>query len=68
MWIDFEQRIPAPLAGGEITLRPEPRREVSEFDLLERVRARASAIARETLAIRESFAEPAPRKGPRPAP
>jgi hypothetical protein len=31
-----------------------------------RARARAAAFARETHAITESFAEAAPRKGPRP--
>ncbi|HEY0477350.1 MAG TPA: YkgJ family cysteine cluster protein [Kofleriaceae bacterium] len=63
VWIDYDQRIPAPLVGGKVDIKaPSP-----AFDLFERARARAAAIARETLAISESFAEPAPRKGPRPA-
>lgn len=62
VWIDYELRIPAPLAGGQVQLKAAS----SGFDLLERARARAAAVARETLAISESFAEAAPRKGPRP--
>jgi hypothetical protein len=65
VWIDYAQRIPAPLVNGEVAIRPERKRE-SEFDLLERIRIRAAAVVRETLAISESFAETAPRKGPLP--
>jgi Fe-S-cluster containining protein len=61
VWIDYEQRIPAPLVGGQLALKTG-----GGFDLVERARARAAAIARETLAISESFAEAGPRKGPRP--
>ena len=60
VWIDYEQRIPAPLAGGLGDDRPR------SFDLVERARARAGAVAREARAISESFAELAPRQGPRP--
>ena len=49
----------------EVAIRPE-RRDDTAFDLFERVRIRAAAVARETLAISESFAEPGPRKGPPP--
>jgi hypothetical protein len=66
VWIDYAQRIPAPLVNGEVAIRPERKRDGSEFDLLERIRIRAAAVARETLAISESFAETAPRKGPLP--
>jgi Fe-S-cluster containining protein len=65
VWIDYERRIPAPLTGGQADAAA--RRSPSPgLDLVERVRARAAAIARETLAINQSFAEAAPRKGPRP--
>ena len=64
VWIDYAQRIPAPLPGGRVDLRgPRP-----AFDLVERLRARAAAVERETRAVSESFAEPAPRKGPWPVP
>lgn len=62
VWIDYEQRVPAPLVGGQVQLKTQG----SGFDLLDRARARAAAVARETLAISESFAEAAPRKGPKP--
>jgi len=64
VWIDYEQRIPAPLVAGRVDLKGAS----PSFDLLERARARYAAVARETLAISESFAEAAPRKGPRPGP
>jgi Fe-S-cluster containining protein len=67
VWIDYEQRIPAPLVRGQVDVRSELERRPVDFNLVERVRARAAAIARETLAISESYAEAAPRKGPRPA-
>jgi Fe-S-cluster containining protein len=62
VWIDYERRIAAPMpyegdvdkAGGQ------------GFNLIERAQARAAAVRRETRAINESFAEPGPRKGPRP--
>jgi Fe-S-cluster containining protein len=62
VWIDYAQRIPAPLVGGQVRIQTA----TGGFDLVERARARAAAVARETLAISESFAEAAPRKGPRP--
>jgi len=66
VWIDYDQRLPAPLVRGEVELRTERRSADTEFDLLERARRRAAAVARETVAISESFAEAAPRKGPAP--
>ena len=62
VWIDYAQRIPAPLVGGQVQLKTQS----GGFDVVERARARAAAVARETLAISGSFAEAAPRKGPRP--
>jgi len=62
VWIDYEQRIPAPMGGGHVDLKVS----ATGFDLLERARARAAAVARETLAISGSFAEAAPRRGPKP--
>jgi len=59
VWIDYERRLPAPLDRGLSDDKPS-------FDLVERARARAAAVARENRAISESFADPAPRKGPRP--
>jgi Fe-S-cluster containining protein len=64
IWIDFEQRIPAPLLRRTF----EDKATGSSFDLLERAKARADAIKREAAAISESFAEAEPRKGPRQAP
>jgi len=70
VWIDYEQRLAAPMPsrvereaerGGAAGSAAAP-----AFDLFERARARAAAVRRETLAINESFAEPAPRKGPKP--
>lgn len=66
VWIDYDQRLPAPLVRGEVAITTERRRADNEFDLLERLRLRTAAVARETLAISDSFAEPGPRKGPRP--
>jgi Fe-S-cluster containining protein len=66
VWIDYDARIPAPLVAGQLEAQREPELDASEFDLVTRARARAAAFARETRAITESFAEAAPRKGPRP--
>jgi Fe-S-cluster containining protein len=63
IWIDYEQRIPAPPHQGVY----DDRGYGSDIDLLARARARAAAISRETLAISQSFADPAPAKGPKPA-
>jgi Fe-S-cluster containining protein len=65
VWIDYAQRIAAPLRDGQVAIRPEMKR-ITELDLVERVRARAAAVARESLAISETFAEAEPRKGPKP--
>ena len=60
VWIDYEQRIPAPLRGGTF----DDRGQGSAFDLLERARARAGAIHREMMAISDSYADAGPRPGP----
>lgn len=62
IWIDYEQQIPAPAPHGKY----EDRGHGSTFDLIERAKDRAQAIARESLAISQSYAETAPRKGPKP--
>jgi hypothetical protein len=50
------------------TALPDVRRsrQGSTFDLIERARSRATAIHREMAAVRESYAEGPPRKGPVP--
>ncbi len=62
VWIDYEQRIPAPMTGGSFDSKAPSR----SFDLLDRARARENAVTRETLAISESYADAAPHKGPKP--
>jgi hypothetical protein len=62
IWIDFAQRIPAPLEEGTLEKLSETS---AAFDLLERARARAVAHRFEAHAIRESFADPEPRRGPK---
>ena len=70
VWIDYEQRIAAPMPSqAEPGADPGAAAAASSpaaFDLVERARAREAAVRRETRAINESFAEPAPRRGPRP--
>lgn len=66
VWLDYDARIPAPLVAGQLDAQRDRELDVSEFDLVARARARAAAFARETRAITESFAEAAPRRGPRP--
>jgi Fe-S-cluster containining protein len=68
VWIDYEKRIPAPWVRGQVDARIDLERRPDEIDLVTRIAARSAAIARETIAINESFAEDAPRKGPKPAP
>ena len=55
VWIDYEQRIPAPL-DAKIDAGPP------QFDLFERARDRSFAIAREMAAINESYPDgPGPK-------
>jgi hypothetical protein len=68
VWIDYDNRIAAPWVRGQVDARVDLERRPDEIDLVARIIARNAAIARETIAISESFAEDAPRKGPKPAP
>jgi hypothetical protein len=61
VWIDYEQRIPAPMPRGTFDDKAAP-----GFDLVERAKARAAAIVRETAAISQTFADEEPAKGPKP--
>ncbi len=65
VWIDFANRIPAPLAAARVV--PEQAAE-DGFDLLERARARAAAVRAERTSVANSCAEPGPRRGPRSPP
>jgi Fe-S-cluster containining protein len=65
VWIDYERRIAAPMPGDADRDLVE-RTGGAAFNLLERAQARAAAVRRETLSINESFAEPGPRRGPKP--
>jgi hypothetical protein len=60
IWIDYAQRIPAPVE--------EPIKEEREsgFDLMERARLRARAAVVEKKAIDDSFADAGPVTGPKP--
>jgi hypothetical protein len=64
IWIDYEQRIPAPAPHGIY----DDKGHGSTFDLLERARARAAAIRRESIAISEAYADAAPKPGTSPQP
>jgi hypothetical protein len=64
IWVDYEQRIPARAPHGTY----EDRGKGSTFDLIERAKARASVIQRESLSISQSYADAAPRLGTRPQP
>lgn len=64
IWIDYEQRIPAPAPHGTYVDKGKG----STFDLIERAKARESAIQRESLSISRSYAEAAPRLGILPLP
>ena len=63
IWVDYEQRIPAEMPQGSYADRGRS----TSFDLVERAKARSVAIARETVAISESYADAVPHKGPKPA-
>lgn len=65
IWIDFEQRIPAPHFEGVYDDEAE---STKTFDLVQRATTRAAAVKREMAAISETYAEAAPRRGPRPEP
>jgi Fe-S-cluster containining protein len=63
VWVDFAQRIPAP---EEPMMVYHDRGTGTGFDLLGRARARQAAIRREQMSLAESFADRAPRRGPKP--
>lgn len=63
VWIDYEQRIPAPMPDEKLD---DKGRGHAGFDLLDRARRRAAAVHREMAAIGETYAEGAPRRGPKP--
>lgn len=62
IWADFDQRIPA----APVPMAYVDRSTGSEFDLLARAKARATAVQQETLAIALSYADREPMKGPKP--
>jgi Fe-S-cluster containining protein len=57
VWIDFEQRIPAPIEAA--TIQPALPDETA-FDLLDRVKARAAAITAERTSMAAPWREPKP--------
>jgi len=62
VWIDYERRIPAPLSEGKL----DDNATGATFDLVERARKRAAALAVEKRAIGETYADRAPFEGPEP--
>lgn len=69
VWIDYEKRIPAPPIRNPVNRNAEPpEKKVEYFDLLDRVKARRTAVHFETLTVATSYADPAPVVGPAPAP
>jgi hypothetical protein len=62
IWADFAQRIPA----APVHMAYHDKSYGNAFDLLERAKARSSAIQKETLAISLSYADREPSKGPKP--
>ena len=70
VWIDYEQRIPAPMEpvqAGEKVERAYPDTPSHEFELMQRVKARVAAVAREKHSMSNSYADHGPVEGP-PAP
>jgi Fe-S-cluster containining protein len=65
IWLDYEQRIPAPLGHREAL---EDIEKVELVDLLERVKARRTADHFEAAAVAQSHSDAQPVLGPRPAP
>ena len=55
IWLDYEKRIPAPIENA--TLQPELPPE-SEFDLVERAKARAAAHAAERTSMAAPWVDP----------
>jgi Fe-S-cluster containining protein len=63
IWLDFERRIPAPEAA--LVHHRAGEANDSEFDLLERARARAVALRLERHAVHQGLAEPEPVRDPK---
>jgi hypothetical protein len=61
VWIDFDKRIPAPDVEGKLDEQPD---SATTFDLVERAKKRAHALAVEKRAIGESFSQRGPELGP----
>ena len=64
IWTDYEQRIPAPKIEGKYPDKFPP----GSFDLMERARKRANALATEKQSMANSFADDAPHEGSAPKP
>ena len=64
VWIDFARRIPAPL---EAATTPPAETPPTEFDLLDRVRARRAAVTAERDAMSGGFADDQPTICPKPS-
>lgn len=64
IWIDYDKRIPAPMQEGKYEEKPPG----PGFDLMERARKRANALAAEKRAMATSIADDVPRLGPQPKP
>ncbi len=60
VWIDYDQRIPAPFVDDPV----DDKAESPAIDLAARATSRARALGVEKRAINESYAEDAPRVGP----
>ena len=56
VWIDYEERIPAPTGVGD--------REQKEFDLMERVRKRHEALLVENHSLVQVYPDKEPHTGP----
>jgi hypothetical protein len=64
IWVDYEKRIPAPLPEGKYPDKFPP----GSFDLVERARKRANALAMEKQSMATTFADTDAQAGPDPKP
>ena len=64
IWIDYEQRIPAPAPHGHY----DDKGQGAMIDLVQRAQARSAAIKRESMSISETYADAAPQPGSPPQP
>ena len=65
IWLDYDQRIPAPLAHRDAL---ETNEKVEMIDLLARVKARRTAAHFEAAAVAQSYSDAEPVTGPPPVP